>query len=361
MCHSVRKSFLSAVYGTHVDDGSIDLDKSLADLSIDDKDVLTDAEKHARVRDLLKARSGVYHPAAYETAGMKRRRPKRGSHKPDSFWYYNNWDFNVLCTILERETGTDIFVDFKNRIADPIGMEDFRLMDGYHHLEAEHSNHPAYPFRMSARDMARFGLLYLRQGQWNGKQIISKRWIDESTMSYSDAGNRGGYGYLWWISGDFKSLGMYSALGVGTQMISVLPKANLVIVQRVDTYARKRVKPNNRLFNMIINAKVRDAKTNPELIPLPEVSSHADYLKLSQTELEKYETEFTLFDGHATIKITGDELLLDATAFGKFKLRPLSRSKFLVEDAHLYLIFDFDGNGAVADVRLNRTEGSTDQ
>jgi hypothetical protein len=248
-------------------------------------------------------------------------------------WYYNNWDFNVLCTILEQETGTDIFEDFKKRIADPIGMEDFRLIDGYHHLEAENSTHPAYPFRMSARDMARFGLLLLRDGKWDGEQLISEAWIEESTTSYSDAGDRGGYGYLWWISGEFKSLGMYSALGVGTQMISVLPKANLVIVQRVDTYARKRVRPNDELFDMIVKARVGDAKPNPELIPLPEAPSHTGLLDLSQNDLEKYETEFPLFDQPAAIKVNGDHLLLRATAFGTFKLLPLSRRQFLIQDA----------------------------
>ena len=63
MCHSVRKSLLSALYGIYVDEGIINLDKTLAELNIDDKDTLTETEKEATVRDLLKARSGVYHPA----------------------------------------------------------------------------------------------------------------------------------------------------------------------------------------------------------------------------------------------------------------------------------------------------------
>ena len=164
MCHSVHKSLLSALYGTFVDEGSIDLDKTLGELGIDDISPLSEKEKQAQIRDLLKARSGVYHPAAYETAGMKASRPRRGSHMRDTFWYYNNWDFNVLCTILEKHTGRDFFVDFYHRIAAPIGMEDYRVMDGYHHLEPHNSIHPAYPFKLSARDMARIGLLFLRKG-----------------------------------------------------------------------------------------------------------------------------------------------------------------------------------------------------
>jgi len=106
MCHSIRKSFLSALYGVHVAKGNIDLDETMGELGIDDKPPLTQLEKQASVRDLLKARSGVYHPAAYETEAMKKARPKRGSHVPGTFYYYNNWDFNTLGAIFEKQTGS---------------------------------------------------------------------------------------------------------------------------------------------------------------------------------------------------------------------------------------------------------------
>lgn len=160
MCHSVRKSYLSALIGIYVEEGKIDLDKTLGELGVDDAPPLTAVEKRARIIDLLRSRSGVFHAAAYETPKMKERRPKRGSKEPGEFWYYNNWDFNALCTIFEQETATGMFEGFKRRIGDPLQMEDFRLMDTYYHLEKQHSMHPAYPFRMSARDMARFGLLF---------------------------------------------------------------------------------------------------------------------------------------------------------------------------------------------------------
>ena len=63
-CHSVRKSLLNALYGIYVDNGTINLDKNLADLGITDNGRLTTEEKTARISDLLKSRSGVYIPAA---------------------------------------------------------------------------------------------------------------------------------------------------------------------------------------------------------------------------------------------------------------------------------------------------------
>jgi CubicO group peptidase (beta-lactamase class C family) len=362
MCHSVRKSFLSALYGIHVDEGTIHLNKTLGELGIDDKWPLTKEEKQAVVKDLLKARSGVYHPAAYETAGMKALRPKRGSHKHNTFWYYNNWDFNVLCTILEKETGTDIFVSFKKRIADPLQMEDFRLIDGYHHLEPENSIHPAYPFRMSARDMARFGLLYLKKGKWNNKQIISKQWVRESTKSYSKADPGSDYGYLWWIWRDFKELGLYSALGVGAQIIAVIPGANMVIVQRVNTYEGKRVNPNPALFKMILDAKVSKPKPNPKLVPLQNKPSfkRPEIIKPEPAVMDKYVKEYPVGDAVMIVKKMNGHLILETPSTRKFKLLPVSETKFVMEDIEQYALFECDDTGIPVRVTLHRTSETAD-
>ncbi|WP_230980479.1 serine hydrolase domain-containing protein [Oryzicola mucosus] len=156
---SVRKSLLSALYGIAISEGRVSLGSTLADLGIDDKPpALTETEKQATVRDLLTARSGIYHHAAYETGDIRRNRPQRGSHAPGTFWFYNNWDFNALGTIYRQQTGEDIFESFAQRIAIPIGMQDFSARDGSY-VSERHSNHPAYPFRLSARDAARFGQL----------------------------------------------------------------------------------------------------------------------------------------------------------------------------------------------------------
>lgn len=362
MCHSVRKSLLSALYGTYVDAGSIDLEKTMAELGIDDKDKLTEEEKKATIHDLLKARSGVYHPAAYETAGMKARRPKRGSHPHNTFWYYNNWDFNTLGYILRLETGVDIFEDFKNRIADPIGMEDYRVSDGYYHLEPENSNFPAYPFRVSARDLARFGLLFLRDGNWNGNQIISRDWVKRSATSYSAAGRRGGYGYLWWISSEFAQVGLYSALGVGSQVIAVIPGANMVLIQRVDTYVGDRVPVSNRLIQMILDAKVSDPKPNARFITLQNESSYSSppKIQLSNSEVKKYLGKYTTVRGIAELKQSDDGLFFESPSFGTFSVYPVSKQKLFVEDAAQFIVFEKDNEGSYTNPVMMATSEMAD-
>ena len=114
----MRKSLMSALIGIHVEQGNLDLSKTLEELGIDRLEPsLSPEEKQASVGDLIKARSGIYIPALGESAHMSATRPKRHSHPPGTFWYYNNWDFNALGTIFQQETKTDIFKEFENRFA----------------------------------------------------------------------------------------------------------------------------------------------------------------------------------------------------------------------------------------------------
>jgi CubicO group peptidase (beta-lactamase class C family) len=243
-CYSIRKSLLSALYGIYSAEGAIDINQTLEQLGIDDSpDLLTKEEKQARVVDLLRARSGVYHKVDFETESMQKGRPPRGSHLPGTFWYYNNWDFNVLGTIFEKRTGMKIGDAFYQRIAKPIGMEDFQPSDVFY-FGGPLSIHPAYHFEITARDMARFGLLYLRHGRWNDKQIVPEAWIEKSShaneMVKSDGADHGGYEYLWWV--DYGGVhfpevslpGIYSARGNGAHYIFIIPTLDMVIVHRTD-------------------------------------------------------------------------------------------------------------------------------
>ncbi|MFO7893142.1 MAG: serine hydrolase [Longimicrobiales bacterium] len=270
MCHSVRKSFLSALYGVYWDRGELDLNKQMEDLGIDDHPLpLMETEREARILDLLKARSGVFHPAAY--AGRTDSRP-RGSEGPGRYFAYNNWDFNTLAYVLEQETGAEVFTAFDEHFAGPLGMEDWRVSDGYYHYERDKSRYPAYPFRMSSRDAARFGLFFAREGVWDGTRILSRNWVRRSTATYSIDDEVRGYGFMWWtyLEPRFLQHGMYSAIGVGNQMIAVLPDLDMVIVNRADTYEGEGT-PLAGLLDLIeevLEARTGDPVADPALAPL---------------------------------------------------------------------------------------------
>ena len=256
--HSCRKSLLSSLVGIAVARGQIHLDDTLEKLGVDDnKPSLTPQEKQATVRDLLEARSGVYHAAAYETKGMAEKRPERGSHAPGTFWYYNNWDFNALGSIYEKATGSSIFDAFYREIAQPIGMEDFTARNG-HYVNDPDSRFPAYLFDISARDFARFALLYLHGGKWNGVQVVRESWVKESTTPYSDC-ESGGYGYLWWTansaSGKAQKISFpkdsFWAEGHLGQYAVVVPSLDLIVVNRVDGEMTKRKVDKRQISELV--------------------------------------------------------------------------------------------------------------
>ena len=243
---SARKSVLSMLYGEHVANGAIKLDKTMAELGIDEPDGLLPIEKTAKVRDLLIASSGVYHPAG--SPGDDPNSPPRGSKEPGRFFHYNNWDFNVLGAIFEKAAGKTVFAALNEELAKPLQFQDFQVsrqrMMGFE----SRSRFLAYHLFLSARDMARLGLVMMRGGDWNGQQVVPAAWVKESTTTRvpGSAVGRGGelgYGYLWWIPETRKTAawaGSYLASGQFGQFILVLPAIDTVIVHRravTDEYA----------------------------------------------------------------------------------------------------------------------------
>jgi CubicO group peptidase (beta-lactamase class C family) len=269
--HSVRKSLLDALIGIAVAEGRISLDATLASLGVDDVEPsLSEMEKQATVRQLLQARSGVYHLANYETESERRRRPERGSHAPGSFWYYNNWDFNALGTIYEHAVGASIFEALQSRIAQPIGMQDYRPSDGRYVTSAV-SQHAAYPLRMSARDLARFGVLFLRQGRWRERQIVPASWVKDSTIAWSETFLQSGYGYLWWTGFPERRVAImdlppagYFAYGAHGQFVIVDPADDLVVVHQTGKAEIGARQMGHLMWLILTAARVNDPGADPE-------------------------------------------------------------------------------------------------
>ena len=247
--HSVRKALLSALVGQHVGTGpnQINMERTLAELGIDDDPhPLNQMQKEAKVLHLIRSVSGINHLAAAEGGLMQKDKDRLLGKKPNTpgiKWAYNNWDYNALTTIFMQETGLSIYQAFKQGIADPLGMQDFGKDSVILEYERELSTHPKAGFKMSARDLAKFGQLYLNKGKWDGKQIIPEEWIDRITDDYTVTGKellRSGHGYLWWVPIDKKARemgipdGTVVATGFGSQRIVVIPRWNTVIVHQVN-------------------------------------------------------------------------------------------------------------------------------
>ena len=362
MCHSVRKSLMSMLFGIYVSNGKIDLTKTLAELNIDDIEPgLTEREKQATVADLLKSRSGVYHTSAYEPGHMKTTRPKRGSHQPGTHWWYNNWDFNALLTIFEQETGEKFFEAFQEHLADPLQFQDFRLRDGYYHLEPQQSKHPAYPFRLSARDMARMGLVMARQGRWGDQQIVPRIWSEESTRAHSEIpkwNGYGGYGYLWWVARSPNEF-IFSALGNGNNSIDVMPDRNLVFVFRANTYKANNISWSDRwqIIHGVMQSQTGTPVAEPELVPLQEQTRQPKAVALAEEYVQQFPLDLRrqlprkfpaeIRDRPVRIEYADGMLVLHTAPPPalQFDLIPLAEDRFFMEGPNEIGVIDRNDEG----------------
>jgi len=266
---SARKSLVSMLYGPAVARGDIKLDTTLAEMDFDDMGGLLPVERTATIRDLLMARSGVYHKAANE-GDASALAPKRGSVKPGSYFLYNNWDFNALGAIYQRQTGRDFYKAFEEDIAMPAGLQDWDLT--IHQTKAIRndthlSNYPARHFVLSTRDMARLGLVMLRKGSWQGRQIIPADWVARTTALSTPAREVArtspfidglGYGWLWWIFDPAANWptplkGGYTASGAFGQFITVIPSLDIVVAHKVQAPSKLNV-PADAYFTKILPA-----------------------------------------------------------------------------------------------------------
>jgi hypothetical protein len=237
---SIRKAIMSLLYGIAVHKGLIDIDKTLAELKIDEYTPLTTQEKSATIQDLLMAKSGIYLPAQGEHDNQITDRPKRGSYQPGSYFFMNNFDANALCTIFMKETGISIGKFMEEHLAKPLGMQDFSednvIIGDPWFWPKKKSMHKQYYIYMSTRDLARIGAMVANSGRWNKKQVVPENWINESTTSFSNLkenhigyGRYDGFGYQWWIASDSNSIW---ADGYGERFLIINPDKNLTLVEQ---------------------------------------------------------------------------------------------------------------------------------
>ena len=141
---------------------------------------------------------------------------------------YNSGCSHLLSAIIQKVTNMTTHQFAKENLFDLIGIKNSL----WH--EKQGISLGADGLRITSMDMIKFGNLYLNKGNVNGKQIISEKWIEESTAPrYLTYKNIGEYGYHWWVSEhkiDAEEIPFYFALGFGGQYIIIIPKFNVVVV-----------------------------------------------------------------------------------------------------------------------------------
>lgn len=252
MTFSVTKSYLSTIAGLAYDHGLI---KKLTDKVEDyvwDRTFEGPHNSQIEWQHLLNQSSDWYGQlwGGYDWAD---RPPKEGTiddwkfrklHQAGTKYEYNDVRVNLLAYSLLQVWRKPLPVILKNHIMDPIGASttwrwfgyenSFTLVDGIQMQSVSGGGHSGGGIFISAEDHARFGLLFLSEGNWDGKQLISKEWIKKATTpspAYPD------YAYMWWLNetdGRMSNLSRegYYAAGFGGNYIIIEPELDLVIVTR---------------------------------------------------------------------------------------------------------------------------------
>jgi len=255
---SCTKSFTSTVLGLLIDDGKA----TLATRASDWVPALAEAYPGVTLRHFATMTSG-YRAENDEPRGSYRHGPSSTPFDPCSMslfapgTQYAYWDsaMNQFGNVLTRIAGEPLAELFQRRIADSVGMDpnewrwgNLGSVEGLV-INGGSGNSNAHIF-ISARQMARVGLLFLNEGNWDGKQLISADWVRLATRPQvstkidlwpdSAADGRGVYGFNWWTNGigaDGRRRwpgvppGTYAASGYNNNDMFVIPQWNMVIVR----------------------------------------------------------------------------------------------------------------------------------
>jgi CubicO group peptidase (beta-lactamase class C family) len=233
---STVKSFVSALIGIAMQEGLIrqlgdPITKYLPELSAAYWSDIT-------IRHLVSMSSGLHYnqhgffpwddePRIYYALDLRAlaRKARKGEQPGESFRYCN-YNLVLLGMILERVTGNSVSAYLQDRLWEPLGME----FPASWSLDSQRSGMEKMESGLNARaiDFAKFGRLYLRGGDWNGKQIVPESWVVESTMVAPDA-KWTNYKYLWWIPNSGKA--RFMAVGNLGQFIYVAPDKDCVILR----------------------------------------------------------------------------------------------------------------------------------
>ena len=258
MTFSVTKSYLSAITGIAVDKNLIRSEKDFVSNYVWDKTF--DGEKNSMItwEHLLNQSSdwfgslfGINHwedrPDTSKSIDEWRSEPQR---QPGTHYKYNDVRVNVLAYSLLQVFRESLPKVLKKSIMDPINASDtwrwfgyknsWVNIDGVKTQSVSGGGHNGGGIFISSEDHARFGLLFLNKGMWNGKRIISEEWIKKS-ISPSDTNPE--YGYMWWINSnqgedyqttDWKNVptNIFYGSGFGGNKVIIIPDENMVVVGR---------------------------------------------------------------------------------------------------------------------------------
>ena len=241
---SMAKSFASALVGIAIDEGDI---KSVDEPITNYIPELLEKDKRFKsitIRNLLTMSSGIKYEEGGDLPWSEEADDTKTYYatdlrelalencqiegEPGQYFEYNNYNPLLVGLILERATGMHVSLYLQEKLWKPMGME----ADGSWSLDSTSSGFEKMESGVNARarDFARFGMLFAKEGNWEGKQLISRAWVEESTRPDASTDPSLDYQYFWWVDTP-DGENHFSARGNYGQYMYVAPEKDLVIVR----------------------------------------------------------------------------------------------------------------------------------
>jgi CubicO group peptidase (beta-lactamase class C family) len=235
--YSVTKSLLSILVGIALDAGYLRLDESLGEIFPEAAGSSVDPRvRDVTVRDLLTMTAGFdverHAVSAVQVGALWRWMLERPmSYAPGAHFEYDDVSVNLLSVVLSKAIREDATRFAQQSLFEPLDIKDVAwVSDAEGHLIGDSGLH------LTAREMAKIGLLYLQKGHWRGKPVVSESYVLDSTLRHNDGGPpvNAAYGYLWWVGPATDPLRAFFAAGHNSQLILVVPDRNLVVAVAAD-------------------------------------------------------------------------------------------------------------------------------
>jgi len=231
------------------------------------------------------------------------------SDEPGTRFVYNSGGSHLLSAILRQTTGMNALAFAKKHLFEPLGITDVDWP-----LDPQGvNNHGWGDLQVTPHDMAKLGYLYLHGGVWDGKQVLSRSYVEAATTKHVSTSSdvHDGYGYQWWI----RSAGGYSALGRGYQRIFVLPDENVIIVVTSGANSAQQRKVETLLTSYILPAVKSRAPLPPNPDGLASLKS-----KIDQAAVDRDERALVPPLPKTARRISGRTYALDANPYGLTEL-----------------------------------------
>ena len=227
--YSLSKSFTSTAVGMAVAEGKLSIDDEVLKFFRDDAPAAPSANlKAMRVRDLLTMNTGNQDevPTAADKISAKIFLTNAVPHKPGTHFKYNTPATFMLSAIVQKQTGQSVRDYLMPRLFEPLG-----IAPPVWNTNGQGISLGGYGLNVRTEDIARFGQLYLQKGQWQGKQLVPKEWVEMATSKQVSNGSNPksdweqGYGFQFWRCRN----GAYRGDGAFGQYCIVLPEQDAVI------------------------------------------------------------------------------------------------------------------------------------